>query len=546
VTRQILLLSVLLLFLPAAARAEWFEASSTHFRVYAEGDAKSVRAFATRLERFDKGLRFWNRIPDEDLGPANRVTVYVVPDMGAVQRLARAGPGLAGFYIGRAGGSVAFTPRRAGGGSRFDLDAETILLHEYAHHFLRQNIAGSFPAWFVEGFAEFYSTARFDKDGSVAFGLVAEHRASGLMNEATLPIEVLLDSGKRKLTEEQMEATIYGRGWLLTHFLTFNEGRSGQLGAYLTAIRRGASSLDAARSAFGDLRKLDRELRAYARQPRLTSLVIAAEELPIGPVRARRLTQGEAAILPLRMQMARGTDEEQANALIGALRRAAAPFPNDPAVQATLAEGEYEAGNLEEAQAAADRALAVQPRNVEALIWKGRAAIDRVGSEARSAAADWKEARRLLLAANAADPNHPVPFILFYESFAAEGVNPTRNAVAGLLRAFELAPQDTRLRLIVARQHLVDGKPAEARDALAPLAFDPHGGARTKAMQTILARLDESGAAAALAAWDGAFQAAEASEGRMVRLTRPEGGGIAHLSDPGVLARTGSTTKASQ
>ena len=512
--RRLIRLGALLILLaaPTVAQAEWFEASSPHFRVYAEGNAQSVRAFATKLERFDKGLRFWNRIPDEDLGPANRVTVYVVPGMATVQRLAQARQGLAGFYIARAGGSVAFTPRRAGSGGQFDLDAETILLHEYGHHFLRQNIAGNFPAWFVEGFAEFYATARFDKDGSLAFGIVADHRASGLMNETTLPIEALLDSAGRKLTEEQMEATIYGRGWLLMHFLTFSDGRRGQLGAYLTAIRRGSSSLDAARAAFGDLRVLDRELRAYARRPRFTSLVIAAEELPIGQVRVRRLTPGETAILPARMQSVRGVDLKQAKALIGEMRRAASPFPADPAVQAALAEAEYDAGNLAEAEAAADRALAVQPDSIDALIYKARVAVDRLGADSAATPGAWKEARRRVLAANAVDPNHPVPFMLFYESFRAEGIAPTRNAVTGLMRAFELAPQDGRLRLMVARQHLVDGKGPEAKDALAPLAFDPHGGPRAKAMQTILAKLEEGGTEAALGIWDGALRAAEADD----------------------------------
>jgi hypothetical protein len=102
--------------------------------------------------------------------------------------------------------------------------------------------------------------------------------------------------------------------------------------------------------------------------------------------------------------------------------------------------------------------------------------------------------------------------MLFYESFRSEGIAPTRNSVTGLLRAFELAPHDRHLRLMVARQHLIDGKGPEARDALAPLAFDPHGGARGKAMQTILARLDEGGPPAALAAWDDAFRAAERTD----------------------------------
>ena len=495
------LAALLLLLAPGVAHAEWFEASSTLFLVYAEGNAESVREFATRLERFDKGMRVLNGVPDEDLGPANRVTVYVVADIAAVQRLAGRG-NIAGFYNGRADGSVAFTPRRAGYGGDYGLDAETILLHEYAHHFMMQNFAGAFPAWFVEGFAEFNATAAFNKDGSATFGLPANHRALGLASMNALSIETLLASANRKLSDEEMEATIYGRGWVLTHFLTFEKPRAGQLRTYLAALGRGVPVLDAARSAFGDLKTLDRELKSYIERRRLGGLRILPAALTIGPIAVRRLSAGEAAVLPLHMQSDRGVDEKQAKELVPRMRRAASPYPNDPGAQVALAEAEFDAGNLAEAEAAANRAIAVQPANVTALTYKGWAALSRATASASGDTASWKEVRRLLLAANRVDPNAPVPFMLFYDSFLAEGVAPTRNAVTGLLRAFELAPQDLSLRMRVARQYLVDGKAPEARAALAPVAYDPHGGEFGKSIQAILATLEEKGAPAALAAWN--------------------------------------------
>ena len=493
---------VLLTLAPAAAHAQWHEASSTHFRVYAEGSPESVRAFATRLERFDKGMRRLTTLPDQDLGPANRVTVFVMSSVDAVRRLARGNRNVMGFYVPRAGGSVAFTPRRTGGYTPLDLNAQIILLHEYAHHFMRQNYPGPFPDWFTEGFAEFYSTARFDEDGSVGFGLPANHRAYGLLSDDALSVQALLTSAERKFTDAQREATIYGRGWLLTHFLTFDKARAGQLRAYLDALSRGTSSLEAARSAFGDLRTLDRDLRSYLRRPKLTYVKIPAGLLPIGPVNVRRVSAGEAAIMPLRLRSDRGVDAKEAREIVRDMRRAAAPFPKDPAVQAALAEAEYDAGNLAEAEAAADRALAAEPKNVEALLYKGMIAMDRATASTSRDAAAWREVRRRLLAANAVDPMDPRPFILFYRSFGAQGIAPTPNAVPGLLRAFELAPQDTGLRLLVARQHLLDGKGREARAALTPLAFDPHAGALGKAVQAIVARLDESGVEAALAGWE--------------------------------------------
>ena len=511
----------LALLAPAAAHAEWYEASSVHFRVFAEGKPETVRDFATRLERFDKGMRYLNGLADEDLGPANRVTVYVLPNVEAVRRLARGGDGVAGFYIPRAGGSVAFTPRRAGDGSRWDLDAETILLHEYSHHFMLENYASAvFPGWFIEGFAEFNATARFDPDGSIGFGIPALHRAYELVLTESMPIETLFGSEAGRKPSTPANEMIYSWGWLLTHYLTFEPSRRGQLTAYLSALGSGKTGLEAARSAFGDLHILDRDLKAYRKRRRLSFHSIAAVALPIGPVAVRALRPGEEAIMDLRIRSDRGVNDEQAKSLVTEMRRAAAPFPNDPAVQSALAEAEYDANNFDSAEAAADRAIAADPSNVEALTYRGRVAMARaMASKTPVDPATWNEVRHRMLAANKADPNDPSPFILFYDSFRAQGIAPTVNAVKGLQRAFELAPQDRMLRMRVARQYLVDGKGAEARTILVPLAFDPHGGAAGVAIQAVVAKIDEGGAAAALSFWD------SHGEGGADKSPAPEGKG---------------------
>ena len=494
----------LVLLAPQAVRAEWHEASTRHFRVLAEGKPETVRDFAARLERYDKGMRVLRQLPDEDLGPANRLTVYVVADVAALQRIAGRADNVAGSYIPRAGGSVAFTPRRAGGGGTWDIDAQTILLHEYAHHFMLANFAATaFPPWFIEGFAEFNATARFDDDGAVGFGLQAKHRAVQMSAIRWKIVDTLFGpgTGGRQRTADE-NAIVYGWGWLLTHYLTFEPGRRGQLAVYLKALNEGKSGLESARGAFGDLETLERELKAYFKRPRISFARIAPEALAIGPVTVRRLRPGEAAMLELHMRSVRGGTPEQARALAVEMRRAALPWRDDPAVQIALAKAEYDAGNLDAAEAAADRALAADSTDVQALTWRGRIAMARAVAAKATDQAIWTEVRRRLLAANQADRDDPSPFILFFESFAAQGIAPTANAVTGLHRAFELAPQDSRLRMQVARQYLVDGKGTEAREVLAPIAFNPHGGATSELIQSVVARIDQEGADKALAYWD--------------------------------------------
>jgi tetratricopeptide (TPR) repeat protein len=500
---------------PAQAHAEWREASSRHFLVYSEGSAQSVRDFAGKLEKFDKAMRLRLGLKDEDFGPANRVTVYVVDDVAEVRRLGRFSPGSSvyGFYSGRAQGSIAVVPRSGGSGGPAAIEPATILLHEYSHHLMMQNAAVAYPAWFREGFAEFNSTARFEKDGSIGFGAAANHRAWGLIGMDPLPIETLFSPNRRKLSQAQWEATVYGRGWLLTHYLMFEEKRTGQLARYITAINGGTGSVEAARAAFGDLDALDRELRAYVKQRRIPYVRLRAEALATEPIALRTLSPGEAAIMDLRMRSKVGVTSEDSARVARDMAKAAAAWPNDAAVQSALAEAQFDAGELDAAEAAAARAIAADPKNVDGLIYRARVAMARARVAPAADAAAWREVRRLIAQANRADPNDPEPLILYYQSFAVQGQPPTRNAVEGLLQAYALAPQDSGLRMNVARQLLVDGQAAEARRALAPLAFDPHGGTLGQAVAAIVARLDESGTKAALEAWEAATKEAQKKTG---------------------------------
>ena len=58
--------------------------------------------------------------------------------------------------------------------SRTDLDPKSVLFHEYAHHFMLHHFPAAYPAWYVEGFAEFFSVVAFPQDGSIEYGKIAD------------------------------------------------------------------------------------------------------------------------------------------------------------------------------------------------------------------------------------------------------------------------------------------------------------------------------------------------------------------------------------
>jgi tetratricopeptide (TPR) repeat protein len=487
--RRIVLAALLAVVMPTAARAEWIEATTPHFRVLANSDAKAITAYATKLEKFDKALRLIRDMPNDPAAGSNRLTVYVVSSPREVQRLHGPDRSLVyGFYVPRAARSVAFTPGRSTGSGKWTLDPETVLFHEYTHHFMLQNFAAAYPRWFSEGFAEFNSTANVLPDGTVWIGGAANHRAYGL---ARFPMKTadLLSADRSRLDANRTEA-LYGHGWLLTHMLTFEPSRKGQLNAYLDEINRGTPSLAAGMKAFGDLKELDKDLGRYLSRRRISALKFSPEQLPIGTPTVRRLSAGEAALMPVRLQSDRGVlGATKAREVAAEARKLAAPFPDDAGAQGALAEAEYDADNLDAANAAADRVLKADPKSFQALIYKGRVAVD-IATRDKADNAGWKAARQWFIRANAIDNNDAAALWLFFLSFRAQGKPPTANAIAALRQAFALAPQDEGLRWATMRQYLEEGDVKAARRLLMPLAYDPHADPETSAAARLLARFD--------------------------------------------------------
>src|SRR5947209_19887226 len=93
----------------APAHADWYKAESKHFIIYADERPTDLAAFATKLERFDRAVRFVRLMDDPAVGDGNRLTVFVLSNDAAVRKLIgdKTG-GIYGYYIGRASGPVAF------------------------------------------------------------------------------------------------------------------------------------------------------------------------------------------------------------------------------------------------------------------------------------------------------------------------------------------------------------------------------------------------------------------------------------------------------
>ena len=479
------------------AHAAWNEAISKHFHVYANESPDELRSFATKLEQFDAAVREARGTPDVAEGNSTQVSVYVVRDVAAVQDLYGAS-GVAGFYIPRASGSVAFVPQRGYKGS-FDLSGDSIFFHEYTHHLMLQDADRPLPTWLVEGFAEFFASPIFNQDGSVTIGAPPKYRAEALYDQAMggLPLAKMLTGDYLYLTDLEFES-LYGRGWLLTHLLSFDTRRRGQLTRYLDEIAKGTSPMQAAQSAFGDLKALDRELYDYFRGDKFTVSTIPASKLHIPPIEIKALSPALADLMDAQIKFARGGERMSAGSLASRARSAIQRNPPDARASAILAQMEVAAKDYRAASDAADVALKLDPKSETAMLAKGTALMEMAKAEPK--AANWADIRSYFMRANRIDTEDAQPLILFYRSYEAQGVPATANALDGLRYALALAPQDSKLRLEVIEDLLKVGRMDEAREIVVPLAYSPHAGKRHAAVRKILDAINAKNGTGAITA----------------------------------------------
>ena len=488
------LLFVLLLCLFAApAHAEWWEAQTDHFIVYSETSAADVKAFAEKLERFDQALRTLQNLQSQPVeSNSERLTVYRFGDTDDISRLAGVS-GVAGFYIPRVGGSVAFTPARSERrtdsiirrDARTELDPMSVLLHEYAHHFMYQHFPATYPSWYVEGFAETAATIDLKDDGSFHLGNPPQYRADALFSPmlALSPQSMLTSTHKPDLLDVYGHYTI---GWLLNHYLTFSGERPGQLTQYLRLINEGAAPADAARSAFGDLGKLNRDVMRYKSSGRLGGADVKPANYTPPTVSLRKLRDDEEAIMRSVMRSQRGVNLKTASDVAADARGVAQRYPNSFPVQLELAEAELDAENLQAADAAIDRALALNGGSVKAQILKGRIALERGKTDKQSLAT----ARSWFARAHKSDPNNPAPLFYNYLAYFEQGGPVPEAAVIGLENAFRMAMFDPQVRLVLARQLLSEKKGELTKSILQPLALNPHESKTAKALDEVMALID--------------------------------------------------------
>lgn len=483
-----------LLAIPPAAQAEWRRAESEHFVVYGRSE-RSVRQYTSMLEDFDALLRRLHGRP-KDEETLIKLPVYLVPDTNQLRRvIPQARDGLAGIYI-PAPTEVFAVAIRDGVNDENDPNrGDDTVLHEYTHHFMLRYYPSAYPAWLVEGYAEYYMTVDLGPS-KLVIGGYNKSRAYTLAGPGMtwIPMGDLLSKRPSELGDKWDKYAYYAQAWLLTHYILSDPERRKKLGTYLDAVRDGQKPVEAWQAIYGDdMEGLRKNLRAYMDHPLPAGALQRTTPLE-AQMTVTSLPPSADAVLLENQRLKLGVAKADQLKMLETVRAAAARYPDDRFAKLVRARAETLFGDRALGEASLNELLAADPKDKDALIVLGEDHLMAAEADPAHGKEHLAEAGKQFARAFKIDPDDPRVLHGYAEAKAQEPLND--NMVNIRLRAMILAPQVGHLRLDAGRVLVATKDFETARIVLRPLAGSPHGGPEAEAAQAMLKAMPEEKAAA--------------------------------------------------
>jgi len=469
---------------PSAAHARWLKAETDRFVVYSDGDEAELRAFAAKLASFDLVLRMMHHVEERDLG--RKLDVYLIRQRNQLNRIIPRAPrefaGLLGFFRAEPDGIYAVAVR-----DHLDFRAETVIFHEYTHHFMLEYFPAAYPGWLVEGYAEYLSTVQITPE-FIEVGRYNDARAGTLIKIPWMPLQELLTRPAWQVPGRQREA-YYGQSWLLTHYMMIDDTRARQLDAATRAMAIGTPPVEAMETSTGvKIGNLSDVLHRYVK----TKLLYRRLKNPLPadtPTTVTPLPPSADDVLLERLSLAGPMLNNDGRDLVGQLRRRAKAHPGDALAELTLARAEIRFGDREAAEAILQRRLATDPKELESLRLMGESRLAAGLADPDQKDRFFKEARPFLARAYAVNSSDYQTLYDYARARSTDADYPNENVLNALLLAQQLAPSVAEIRLAAGDALLKRGKQDEAVAVLTPLANGHQGGDEQKKAAALIAKI---------------------------------------------------------
>lgn len=439
-----------------AGSNSWVEVHSPHFVVVSNAGEKQARKTALQFEQIRAVFR--QALPALQNQQTPVITILAVTDEKSLSQL------LPEYWAtkGRMHPAGIFENAMDQFYIAVELDAhgtnpyETIY-HEYFHS-LSTPYLPNMPTWLAEGMADFFGNS--EVDGKTAMvGEPSQALLYQLQSSSLIPLDTLfkVDQSSPYYNESSKTTMFYAESWALVHYLMVGDkqGHRALFEAYLSALNDGKTGDQAAAKAFGDLKKLQRNLQDY-----ISNNTFYRIEYPTPPsvspsdLTAANISEAEAEAYRGGFLAVRGRTDEG----VTALRHALQLDPKNARVYRNLAIAQFFSGAHEDALASATKAIELAPGDTLTLYIRAYLSFSSDPGKADP------ETEADLRKAIAASPEYAPPYALLAVYLTNQDKN-LPEALDFAAKAISVEPGNAEYRLAQAQTLLRMGKYSEARQA---------------------------------------------------------------------------------
>jgi hypothetical protein len=469
----------------AHAAESWVRAESEHFVITSSTTEAKTVSYVQKLEAFRTLTNML--LTGAGGGAEAKFQIYLLDDPEQMKVVRpNFSDNVGGVYFHCSESSIAYA--KAPGYSQ-QQDNLTTLFHEYAHHVTFQHARSYYPAWFIEGFAEYLSTA-YPARGSISIGESSAMRNYTLGKENWIGFDKILDPKFRidgdKNADTRTIWRFYAQSWLLAHYMLSDPARTKALYAYFTAVGGGADPIASWESATGiKIDTLKRVLQRYSEN--MLFMNVPLDDYPESSIRVTRLPKGSEQYVLKGSLLTTCPTWEYGKALLAGIAAQKTTLAGDPQYRLELAKAQLLFGELGDAETALTEIHAARPNDFDVNYLMGRvrfAQSERAEGAAKSERMD--QARAFFIAAYRANKLDAANLYYLARSFSNKPNFPDANVLNAADSAHYLAPAVWEYALFDFSVNLLSNRRDKAAAVLAPMGNDPHNPAQAARVQKAL------------------------------------------------------------
>jgi len=472
------------------AVSKWFRAESLRFVVFSDAEQGDVTLLLDNLEKLDHLLRIYTQPILQDDQKEPKLTLYYHSRSSDLREIDDSVPTDAvGLYSSCTSGVEGFAVHlervTSLGDQQLDKsplnDTLSYAFEAYARHFLYRHTNIRFPASFIDGFAQYFSSVRFSENEMVV----------GRIPRAVAHYLKFLDAGRHYSLEygDVLQGNIANahnyagdagvrlefeaKSWLLMHYMLSSEDKRKRLNRYLMLVDSGASPTIAFERAF-DVKTSDMGSVMWRYSLRgAEALRVASPSLPAARVSFRTLPRAAGEFVMADAALRSCPDRQAGEALLKKVSALAARFPDDDLGRLTLSRAQIDWGNPQDAMPRLNAALKGDDADFEARYLLGMANLRLAERNEGDARRSYLEAaQRHLQQARELRPQSSEAALAAFRAEVAATDEPSGAALQGVISTWHSAREVDTLGQSAALAYAYAGNADEAYRTLASLAQD--------------------------------------------------------------------------